>query len=372
MDRKKFFLISLLISVLTSVLLIAFTADKRTLDAVLQIRLEFIFMAAFVHLLSFFLTAKKTKHLCFALGSKISTKKAFLNVMTGIFMAALTPSSIGGEPIRILLLKANANVPVGKGTAVIIMERVLDAFFIIGLLIPSLWVVHEYAQKTSMSSAVTNGLLGISVSCIFIVGALFIYMLKKPDKATALIQKTMNFINRITKKRYNKKIEGINMRIGGEIDLFCKSFYTFLRSGKISLLFSLIYTVLSWMAHLMALWFILKGLNYTQSFWSVAAIMFATQIVLLIVMLVPSTPGSSGVAELGAFSLYSLFVPGPILAVVVIAWRGITYYVNILAGFLASMIAIKKYGANILSEKMNPLGHPKSIEIEESKDNSDV
>ena len=56
----------------------------------------------------------------------------------------------------------------------------------------------------------------------------------------------------------------------------------------------------------------------------------------------PLTPGSSGVAELAATSLFSVFMPASILGIAVLAWRAFTFYVNILVGGFVSLRLLKE------------------------------
>jgi len=59
-------------------------------------------------------------------------------------------------------------------------------------------------------------------------------------------------------------------------------------------------------------------------------------------MMIPLTPGGSGVAEIAATSLYSLFVPSAIVGVFVLLWRLILYYLNIFLGILSSVIIVRR------------------------------
>jgi len=66
------------------------------------------------------------------------------------------------------------------------------------------------------------------------------------------------------------------------------------------------------------------------------------QIVIAIVMMIPLTPGSSGIAELSATSVYGLFINTSIVGVLVVVWRAIFYYLNIAVGILASIPIIQR------------------------------
>ncbi len=48
--------------------------------------------------------------------------------------------------------------------------------------------------------------------------------------------------------------------------------------------------------------------------------------------MMPTTPGSSGVAEIGTAALYAPLIPTPLLGVFVVLFRLITYHMNLIAG----------------------------------------
>jgi uncharacterized protein (TIRG00374 family) len=61
------------------------------------------------------------------------------------------------------------------------------------------------------------------------------------------------------------------------------------------------------------------------------------QLIIAIVMMIPLTPGSSGIAELSATSLYALIVPASVLGLFVLLWRLLLFYFNIVVGLVASL-----------------------------------
>jgi len=82
---------------------------------------------------------------------------------------------------------------------------------------------------------------------------------------------------------------------------------------------------------------ILMGLNLPPAI----VISFAAQVLLMILLVLPITPGSSGIAELGATSLFSLFVPVYLVGIVVVAWRAFTLYLNLIVGGFVSFKILK-------------------------------
>ena len=79
------------------------------------------------------------------------------------------------------------------------------------------------------------------------------------------------------------------------------------------------------------------GLSQTPSITTA----LAAQVILAVIMIIPATPGASGVAELGAASIFSIFVDSSILGITVLAWRALTYHMNLLAGGLISLKIVK-------------------------------
>jgi uncharacterized protein (TIRG00374 family) len=62
---------------------------------------------------------------------------------------------------------------------------------------------------------------------------------------------------------------------------------------------------------------------------------YAAQILLLVIIMMPTTPGSSGVAEVGIFGLYGVLIgtgEGSLIGVFIILYRFITYHMNLIAG----------------------------------------
>ena len=59
-------------------------------------------------------------------------------------------------------------------------------------------------------------------------------------------------------------------------------------------------------------------------------------------MMIPLTPGASGIAEISFSSLYGLFVNSSVLGILVVLWRSILFYFNILLGLIASLLIVQR------------------------------
>ena len=102
----------------------------------------------------------------------------------------------------------------------------------------------------------------------------------------------------------------------------------FAKEGKRGFLLGFVLTVLFWTTGFMIPSMLLLGLGLDPVFIQ----SYAAQILLLIIIMMPTTPGSSGVAEIGTAALYAPLIPTPLLGVCVVLFRLITYHMNLIAG----------------------------------------
>lgn len=68
---------------------------------------------------------------------------------------------------------------------------------------------------------------------------------------------------------------------------------------------------------------------------------YAAQVLVTIISIASMTPGSSGVVEIGATPIFALFVSSSMVGVVVVVWRAITFYMNIIIGGFVSIKILK-------------------------------
>jgi hypothetical protein len=87
-------------------------------------------------------------------------------------------------------------------------------------------------------------------------------------------------------------------------------------------------TALIWMSDFLIPSVLLVGMGAEP----ILLLSITAQIIMAIIGLLPLTPGGSGLAELSMSYLYSMFVAPALLGPLVILWRLITYFFNIVVG----------------------------------------
>ena len=328
---KKLLNASLLISAFSTIVVLVLTVDSNTIDAIMGVKYEYIIAAAALHVLSYAIWGMRTKFMCQALGHNIDTLKAAEIVISSTLAAAVTPSSAGGEPLRIHLLHRN-KMPVGRATAVVIGERLMDAILLLSMVPFALFVFRDMLSNYQLDAAfIVAEVLVISVF------ALIIYGMWKPEQAKRPIHFIVHRIAHIFGKKTEAALSPILARVDMEMEHFHDSVWMFLTEGRKGLLYGAVCTILFWIVEYTMLPVILMGLDQSPSL----VVVFAAQVLLSIIMVVPATPGASGIAEFGATSLFSVFVTSSLLGITVITWRALTFYMNLLFGSFVSVKILK-------------------------------
>jgi uncharacterized protein (TIRG00374 family) len=137
---------------------------------------------------------------------------------------------------------------------------------------------------------------------------------------------------RLSRFSKNKERSGaIVDRIGREVDNFHRSMVFFLTGGKKAFLGAGVLTVLMWSTGFLTASLLLLALDLPP-FWVES---YAAQVLLFIIVMLPTTPGSSGVTELGMAGLYGVLLGASnqyLLGVFVLLFRFITFHMNVICG----------------------------------------
>lgn len=328
---KKLLTAAVLISAISISLVTGLTFNSNTVEALSRIRPEYILAAVFTHIFFYVIWSLRTQALCKALGYKIRSRKIMEIIISSTFVAGITPSSAGGELLRMHLLNKNG-IPLGRATAVILGERLLDAIFITTCLPFALLIL-----RGMLSNYRLNVVLAMASSLVLLALFSVVYTIWKPSKMKYVIHRITGKIASLFGKNTNAAILGLIERIDREIDLFHDSIRVFFSEGRNGLLWGIAYTLLHWLFDFSILVLLLMGLSQTPSILTA----FAAQVLLAVVKTIPATPGGSGVAELGATSIFSIFVGSSVLGITVLAWRTLTYYTNMILGGFISLKVFK-------------------------------
>jgi hypothetical protein len=330
-SQVKWLYISIGFSLLVLVIILLLTVNENTVQYLKEINPFFLLLAFLIHVLSMCFWALRIQKMTGSLGYRIGFFYSLNLVFANLLLAAITPSQAGGEPVRIHELY-RADVPLGDATAIVIMERVLDGIVLAFLAAFAMIVLADLWKSLGVISQVM-----VLITWIFVIGCLLLFYLaiKRPDNVKNVVNYIAGFFTRgweIT------KVEELIMRADKEIDNFNEAVIKFVKSAKGGLLWGLLFTLLYWISEILIASLILLGLGQQPLILE----SFVIQLVLAILMMLPLTPGASGIAEVGATSMYALFIPASIVGIFVVIWRMVLFYFNIALGILSSILIVRR------------------------------
>jgi uncharacterized protein (TIRG00374 family) len=213
------------------------------------------------------------------------------------------------------------------------MERVLDGIILAGLAAFSLIVLTEQWKSLGSISEIM-----VIVTIIFVGGSILLFYLavSRPDVIKRWVNRCTIWL---TKKWENARVEALVTRVDKEIDNFQTTTIRFVHTAKGGLVWGGFFTLLYWVSEIITASLILIGLGQPPLFLE----SFVIQLILAILMMMPLTPGSSGIAEVGAYSMYVLVgVPTAVAGIFVLIWRIVLYYFNIALGVMSSIIIVRR------------------------------
>ncbi len=308
--RVRRVIIASTISIAAIAIIFKFTETSITWKAISQANIGLLLVALLFHGLFWVFWALRLKFLAALLDHSVTFLHSLRTTLASNFLAAITPSSAGGEPLRVKML-SDAGMSYGSATAVVLAERLLDAIFFIAAL-PVFLLISDFS--------IGFGLKVGGVFLIFLV--IFIVFLRELLKRPERIGRLLNWVKR--KSGNGRVIRAIER----EVWMFRDAAIELAKDSKAQLSALLAITALIWLSEFLVPSLLLLSLGEDPSFlYSITS-----QLIIVIISLIPLTPGSSGIAEFSMSYLYSQFVPQHVLGVLVGLWRGITYFTNLVVG----------------------------------------
>ena len=334
-SQKKWLYISIGFSLVVLIVILYFTINENTIQYLKKINPWFLLLAFLTHIMTMCFWAMRVKKMSGSLGYPIKFFYSLNLVFANLLAAAVTPAQAGGEPVRVHELY-KANVPLGDATAIVIMERVLDGIALAGLAAFAMFALTEQWKSLGAISEVM-----VFITWIFVAGCLVLFYLaiRRPDVMKRVADRAARFF---TRKWEPARVTELLERIEKEIANFHAAVLKFVRTAKSGLAWGMVFTLLYWVSEIVTASLILMGLGQPPLFFE----SFVIQLILAILMMLPLTPGSSGIAEVGATSMYALFIPASLVGIFVVIWRIVLYYFNIALGIVSSLIIVRRESGN--------------------------
>jgi uncharacterized protein (TIRG00374 family) len=337
-------IVSIMLSIIFIIIILYFTVKPEDIEQIktIKIHYEFFILALIFSFLTWSFWGLRLKILSNAAepSIKVGWWESTKIVMANLFLAGITPSMAGGEPVRIHLLNKDG-LSFGCATASVLGERLIDAIFLL-ICVPFAFFIF----RDKIDIAYINIGLTIGIIVFLIAIFLFLYAIFRPQKVKGLLIWINEKISKFSKKKQKKS--KVIARINREVDNFHSSMMVFLKKKKGAFLSAGFLTFIMWIFAWLIASMVLFGMGINHNIiYSMAA-----QVFLIIIIMMPTTPGSAGVTELGVAGLYSFIISNALLTnghplvsalgfdqavltltgIFVLLYKVMTYFVNLIVG----------------------------------------
>lgn len=243
--------------------------------------------------------------------------------LIGLYYAALTPSSVGAQPMQIVYM-SREKIPVGKSTCIVVIKFIAYSLTVIAYYFISHALVGEdYLQNSPAIYwlSIVGLFLNIFAVSFFTLSILkekmvlsighgiiaFLHkikLMKNPEKPTQEFDKTIAEYTGTT-----KYIQEHKLRMVGAF------FISFINIGFMFMITYFIYRA-----------FDLNDYSYIG--------VMSVQALLYVAIHYFPLPGGAGASEGGFFAIFSAFFPQNLLFMAMLIWRIMTYYILLAVGSL--------------------------------------
>lgn len=245
------------------------------------------------------------------------------------FGSAITPGAVGGIALAVFLLRME-KIPYGRGTAIIMITTFLDnlayiIMFGVLYLIKGNSMFSVSANCLTPASGLTDSvrelsryiwlgyLIMLSITVLLAVG---LYMPKTAKRVLYRMAQFSGFA------RFKRSIEHQADELLITADEFRNySVVWFLKIFGV--------TLMSWLSRYLLV--VVLILSFSEGEAN-ALDVFVRQYVIWMLLIIPTTPGASGVAEILFEAMNCEFLPGGIAGTAALVWRLLAYYFYLVAG----------------------------------------
>ncbi|NLY89873.1 MAG: flippase-like domain-containing protein [Firmicutes bacterium] len=326
---KKGLTLALIFSLLTLTFLFFHSATPDTWRSIFYFNPETIFLLLILVISSWLVEALRVKLIAGTLGEKVG----FLNIlrinMVGLFTGNITPFTSGSVPAQVYLFH-RLGVSLGKATAIVTTRMVFTSlFFMIGG--PAALYLFRHRLLEELGIQHLSGIINAMLLLLLVLSFIFLLVcIWQPHYGRVLVKKVLSL--RLIRKILGPRAEAICDRFLCELQEFQSCLLTIFRHRFLPVVGVIFLTVLYWIINLSIAPAVLKGfgVNIGKRIFRLLLLEF---VILFLVSFIP-IPGGSGFTEMGLYSLFSIYLPKHLLAVSVVIWRFLSYYLTTLIGGL--------------------------------------
>lgn len=268
-------------------------------------------------------------------GRILKFRQAFESIIMWEFASAATPSTVGGAALAMFIINREG-VNLGKSTAAVMVLTFFDNLFFIVVAGVTFLIVGR--QGMFAANGDCGDLLDLPILSaigglpyIFLIGYLFLLLVNVLIGYGIFLNPRglKKMLIAFSRKGPFKRWKDGAAKTGNEIIITAREF----KDYKIFFWLKLfVITAVAWLCRYLVVNAIFLALVHLTGMEHLEVL--ARNLALWVIMLIPFTPGASGLAELSFIALMCSYVPAGLAATITLFWRMITYYPYLLLGLI--------------------------------------
>lgn len=315
------------VTVLVIILIGIFNSNFEDLGSAIRNINLFWLLLAFASMVAYWLTdAWLLQYITDAISAdqnRLSFKSSLKIGIIGLYYSALTPTSVGGQPMQVMYM-SREKIPVGRSSCIVVIKflayslTVITYYFLAHALLGA-----DYLKNSP--AIYWLSIVGVFLNAIAL--ALFVLSILKEKLILAMGHGLIGFLHKIKiLKDPEKPTENFNKTIA---EYTGTAKYLQGRMHKMAVAYVISFLNIGFM--FMITYFVYRAFGLAD--YSYVSIM-AVQALLYVAVSYFPLPGAAGASEGGFFAIFSAFFPQNILFMAMLMWRIMTYYIILAVGSL--------------------------------------
>lgn len=303
------------LGVLAHIIFLLSTTDKAILLQLGDIKMRYLLFISMLVMVPWLGHALRLVLWTKLLEVRLSYRESLKIAVSTDLGAALTPTLIGGGPIKLGML-LNHGISPSKAGILIALGGFEDLIFYLTGISLAFFFARESILKIFISIKEiiwTNWEVSIGVLAVIII---FIVLRK-----TKILSGNLSFIQLFPSK-IKRAILKFLIGLRNSIEETKDTIRLIINKGKLTFIFSITILFIQWFAKFSILAVLLYALNVDIEFKNI----YLKQWLVWLTMIFIPTPGATGGAEASFFLLYGNIIPKDVITLVVSTWRFFTYY----------------------------------------------
>lgn len=326
--KRVFFAMSIGLSI--SIYLVVKNTDSTILSQINNI--SFIWLSLAI-LMVIFREIGYILRLRILTNKKITFRNCFQVIMLWEFASILTPSVVGGSAIAMYIIHKEG-IKAGTATTYVMITALLDELFYI-LTVPFLFLIHSDLNVFDKDYIILGYTLPIKI--IFYIGYGFMLFLSIFISYAIFVspKSIRRFLFSLFSLPFLRKWLFHALRFGKDLQLTSIE----MKSKPLGFWLSLfMVTFFSWSARFLFINFLIATFIPVNDHIE----LYATQMIMWVIMLISPTPGAAGIAELLFHNFLSDFIHKGFSPILGLFWRFFSYYIYLIVGVIVLPLWIKR------------------------------